>query len=88
MCVVHLRIVSAPNPPLPLASPLVAPRCGGPVDRTDFFDGRARVVRPTPVLGLLARLEPDWLDLRTGHDEVALDVAQGERSHPPLASGL
>jgi hypothetical protein len=36
----------------------------------------------------LARLEPGWLDLRTGHDEVALDVAQGERSHPPLASGL
>jgi hypothetical protein len=36
---------------LPLASPLVAPRCGGLVDRTDLLDERAWVVRPAPVLG-------------------------------------
>ena len=68
---------------LRLTSLLVAPRWGA-VDRTYLFDGRARVVRHAPVLGLSARLEPSWLDVRTGHDEVALDVAQGERSHPPI----
>ena len=64
-----------PHPLLPLASPLVAPRCGGLVDRTDLLDERAWVVRLAPVLGLAARLEPEWLDVRTGHDEVTLDVA-------------
>ena len=57
------------------ASQLVAPRCGGFVDWTDLLDGRAWVVRPAPVPSLLACLEPEWLDVRTGHDEVTLDVA-------------
>ena len=67
--------VTVPNPLPPHASPLVAPRCGGLVDRTNLLDERAWVVRPAPVLGLAARLEPQWLDVRTGHDEVTLDVA-------------
>ena len=68
------RLISALQAPS-LSSPLVAPRCGGLVNRTDLFDGRAWVMRHTPVLGFSARLEPDWLDVRTGHDEVTLDVA-------------